>query len=1090
MSASSSDEVTNNIYNSNGQLAYTLDANLRLTEYDYDASGNLIQTIAYAGDVTAASSYTLAYIQSQISSLGLASVSGDRTTRYVYDADDRLAYSIDAMGDVAGYGYDAAGQLSKEDQYATLYTASGAPTLAAMQSWASTNATSTDRVTRTVYDAAGRVAFSVDADGYVTGYAYSAQGEVTTQTRYAATYSVSDGVTQASLATLIGSASGSEVTSYAYDNSGRLVSTTDPLGIVTQLTLNAAGQVATSTVAYGTSDAATTAYAYDALGRVTSVTTASGQSEAATTSYTYDGLGRVLTSIDGNNNTTTYTYNASGQVLTTKDPLGAVTTNVYNAFGNLVETTDPNGHSGFFYYDLLNRLTLQVDPDGYATATTYTIGNQVASVTRYHLATTGAPTTTTPPTVNTSSADETTTFTRDLDDRLKQETDATGATQIYAYDAFGDQISDTNQLGGTTTYTYDGRGLMTSETLPITSTTAGGTTEATQVTTTYAYDGFGNRTAMVQAAGLTEQQTTAYTYDLDNRLTSQTVHPGGLNLVTSYSYDRRGNLIEEIDPDLNQTFYYYDHRNNKIAEVNAVGALTTWSYDGVGNVLSQTVYGSLVGLPTTAGGAAPTPVNPSNYRQTTYAYDGDNRRTTTTIVSTSTNAIISGAESGSTYTAATGAIATTTVYDKDGNVIQTIDGDGNSTYYYYDAAGRKIGQVDPLGYLTTYALDQDGNVLTEQQYALAASVSGGITASTTLAMILADTSSSVAYGSSGAIISVNLSGGAATSITISTPAGHGTASVSGTTVSYTPGSTYSGTDSFGYTVTYANGSTYTGAASIVVNPPAVATVAAPTDRITTFTYDKDGRRLTETRLNVAYASISSTSGAMTQSTGNATITYTYNGLGEVLTQTEATGDETTYAYDSEGRLISTATPSYTDASGATDQPQTLEYYDGLGDLTETVVGNGGRGNPRVTSYTYSAAGRLTSTTNADGFTETYTDDADGNVLSVTYGRVTSSGAVTPEEIVYQYDKLGRMVSQTTADESGTTWTFGDTTNVEYDAYGEVVGKGVNGDYQANFAYDGAGRLISSNSGNGSTVFYSTTPTATRRWRSPRLGPAR
>lgn len=1206
VSTSASDEVTNSVYDVDDRLKYSLDANLRVTEYDYDTAGNVVQTIDYAGSIASTSSYTQAYVAAQITSLGLASNTANRITRAVYDGADRLAYSIDAMGGVIAYSYDAAGDVTKTIELAALYTTTGIQSLATMQTWAAGVASVSDRVSITLYDGAGNAIYKVDPDGYVTAYTYNMLGQVTSQTRYAAPYifggddpnylmvkyfyqaafgrlpdaggwatyvsAIAGGMTPSgmaaslaasgeflsdtsglttntqivdyfyrvglgrqadpsgeatyvaylngggtvaglmqifaqgselqsnpmrasSLAAAIGSPSGSQVTTYAYDAAGRLIQVTDPLGVVTLNSYNAQGLLADRIQAYGSTDAADTHYVYDALGRVTAKTLAYGQAEASTTSYTYDGLGRVLTQTDGRSNTTTYTYDANGNVVTMTDPLSAVTTNVYDAFGNLVKTTDPKGAVGYFYYDLLNRQTLQIDPDGYATKTTYTIGNEVASVTRYHLPTTGAPTTTTPPSINTNAADELTSFTRDNLGRIKTETDANGYTQNYTYDAFGDQLTDQNQLGGTTTYTYNGRGLMTSEILPISSVTAAGTTEASSVTNTYAYDGFGNRITMVEASGLTEQRTTHYVYDLDNRLVQQTgdaititngnlTTTAGVTPTTTYVYDRRGNLIEKIDPDGDKTFSYYDRRGDKIAQVDALGALTTWTYDGNGNALTQTVYGDfLVGLPGSPGGTPPSPVNSSNYRQTTYAYDKDNRLTTTTVLSTSgANVILLGSYNGTSYTAGSAGtnIVTSSTYDADGNVTSTTDGNGNVTWFYYDKLGRKIAQVDPLGYVTTYQLDQDGNVVMEQQYAKAANVPGGITSSTTLATILADTSSTVANGSSGNIISVNLQAGPAASVIITTAAAHGTASVSGTTVTYTPTGTYAGTDSFGYTVTYANGSTYVGTASIVVNAAATAgntttsaTLAAPIDRVTTFTYDKDGQRLTETRQQVAYASIASGAGAMTTGVGNATITYTYNGLGEVLTQRQATGDTTTYTYDGEGRQSSVATASYTDAAGGTDTPTTLNYYDGLGDLTRSTVGNAGAPvtSDHVTTYTYGAGGRLATMTDASGFVQTYGYDANGNTISDSYSRVQSNGSNVTEAKTDAYDALGRVVATSVADQVSGSWVFGDVTNVAYDSYGEITGKGVNGLYQQSFVYNGAGQVVASNAKTGALQLF-------------------
>ncbi len=61
-------------------------------------------------------------------------------------------------------------------------------------------------------------------------------------------------------------------------------------------------------------------------------------------------------------------------------------------------------------------------------------------------------------------------------------------------------------------------------------------------------------------------------------------------------------------------------------------------------------------------------------------------------------------------------------------------------------------------------------------------------------------SASIAYGSSGNPIALALSG-PVTSVTVASAPPHGTATASGTSISYTPASGYSGTDSFTYTAT-------------------------------------------------------------------------------------------------------------------------------------------------------------------------------------------------------------------------------------------------------------------------------------------------
>jgi uncharacterized protein YhjY with autotransporter beta-barrel domain len=93
-------------------------------------------------------------------------------------------------------------------------------------------------------------------------------------------------------------------------------------------------------------------------------------------------------------------------------------------------------------------------------------------------------------------------------------------------------------------------------------------------------------------------------------------------------------------------------------------------------------------------------------------------------------------------------------------------------------------------------------------------------------------SATVAYGSSANPITLNLSGGAATSVAVGSGASHGTAIATGTSITYTPTAGYGGPDSFTYTATNGLGTSTPATVTITVNPPTVtitpATVPAAT----------------------------------------------------------------------------------------------------------------------------------------------------------------------------------------------------------------------------------------------------------------------
>jgi uncharacterized protein YhjY with autotransporter beta-barrel domain len=89
--------------------------------------------------------------------------------------------------------------------------------------------------------------------------------------------------------------------------------------------------------------------------------------------------------------------------------------------------------------------------------------------------------------------------------------------------------------------------------------------------------------------------------------------------------------------------------------------------------------------------------------------------------------------------------------------------------------------------------------------------------------IVAAVVKTVAYGSSANPVTLALSGGTATSVAIVAPASHGTATVSGTSITYTPVAGYNGPDTFTYTASNAGGtSTPAATVSITVSPGTVA----------------------------------------------------------------------------------------------------------------------------------------------------------------------------------------------------------------------------------------------------------------------------
>jgi large repetitive protein len=84
---------------------------------------------------------------------------------------------------------------------------------------------------------------------------------------------------------------------------------------------------------------------------------------------------------------------------------------------------------------------------------------------------------------------------------------------------------------------------------------------------------------------------------------------------------------------------------------------------------------------------------------------------------------------------------------------------------------------------------------------------------------------SIAYGAASTNVPLSLSGGAATSVALGTLPGNGTASVSGTSISYQPTAGYAGPDSFTYTASNSGGTSAPATVSITVQDPVVTITA-------------------------------------------------------------------------------------------------------------------------------------------------------------------------------------------------------------------------------------------------------------------------
>jgi uncharacterized protein YhjY with autotransporter beta-barrel domain len=247
---------------------------------------------------------------------------------------------------------------------------------------------------------------------------------------------------------------------------------------------------------------------------------------------------------------------------------------------------------------------------------------------------------------------------------------------------------------------------------------------------------------------------------------------------------------------------------------------------------------------------------------------------------------------------------------------QTISASGGAAPYSFTATGLPAGLTLSTGGVLS------GTPTASGSFNLAVSVADahgtGGSASYTLSVVvqapLAGASSQTVAANSGATaVTLPLSGGAATSVAVATQATHGSATASGTSISYMPAAGYSGPDSFTYTATNSSGTSAPATVSL--------TVTAPTLVLT-----PGAGALPVGMVGTAYSQTISTSG------GTAPYSFTATGLPAGLTL--STGGVLSGTPTANGSF--TLAVSVTDAHGATGS---ASYALDVASLPAPVVSN-------------------------------------------------------------------------------------------------------------------------------------------------------
>jgi YD repeat-containing protein len=488
--------------------------------------------------------------------------------------------------------------------------------------------------------------------------------------------------------------------------------------------------------------------------------------------------------------------------------------------------------------------------------------------------------------------------------RLVSVADADGNTITYAYNANGTVKSVADANGGISYYDYS-------------------STNLTQIRT---------------VSGGVASTTVRYAYDTRNRLSKVTVDlsPGDNTVadnktyVTRYTYDgasKRVASVTQSDGTLLSFTYVQVGAAYKVASVtDALGAVTRFAYDAAQN--TTTVTDPL--------GA-----------QSVYLYSAQD----------GSQGQLTQVRSGVTATNPNGLSQVSYAYDAAGNVTLITDGEGHKVSLQYDDHGNLIREVDSAGDTRVRTYNGANQLLTDTIYADAAVVDRA------------------AFNKDAALPEatryVHAAGNANRLRFAITPQGNVTE------YRY---------DAYGQRISVIKytGAAYSTAALALTEVPTEAQLgswAAAQDltrtELTESVYDARG----QLRNSTTYASTAA-NGSGVASTA-ATTQYIYDPRGLLLQKIEpattASGATavTTYTYDGLGRVLSVSAPSL---DGGTTPNTTITSYDDANGKTAVTIANG-----LVTVSAYDKAGRLVSVTQQSVGTgvlgtTTYAYDKDGNLL--------------------------------------------------------------------------------------------------------------
>lgn len=545
-----------NTYDRNDNRISATDRRGNTSYFSYDSKGNMLSFRNALSD-----ELTFSYTEkNQISKVML---NGAVLQQSDYDERNLQIQTENANGAIDRYEYDEYGQpvvWEQADGSRIRLTYDKMGNLSSITNGAG-------GCTRYEYNDRNQVIKTIDGLGNETAYSYNNMDELV----------------------MVKDAAGNTQT-YTYDQCGNVIRMTDVNGRESITEYNAVNKP----VKVKTPDGQTITYEYDTMWNVTGITAADG----GKTSYQYDKNQRLIKVTDAEGEINQMEYDPCGNLIQRTDPDGAVykmgydelnrpnyvcdpvgveTRAEYDALGNVTAVLYPDGSAEHYEYDLMSHMTMEQDRSGYRKYYEYdllgnikTISDASGILEQYSYYPGGL---------------------------LETEKYADGSSKTFYYDQNENVVKVVNQDGNQWEFTYDCLGRVTSA------------IQDQGAREYYEYDALGNIIAVIDGNGIKTAYSyrgrdltsvtdglgnkTYFSYDCCGRLLrvvqSEDGHldAGAINSfnrsqkeirITDYRYDKKGNIIENIDPEGNRTKYTYDGNNRITSQTDADGNVTNCEY--------------------------------------------------------------------------------------------------------------------------------------------------------------------------------------------------------------------------------------------------------------------------------------------------------------------------------------------------------------------------------------------------------------------------------------------------------------------------------------------------------------------------------